>query len=497
MDIHVIPYPNKVRFDSGVYAFQNRAALVVQQEKDDTLPEAGYRLEIKTNGIRLFYACEKGAFYGRQTLEQLLDTCQSNQLPCCVIEDSPAYGHRGFMIDCVRHFFKVDDLKKMIAACARLKMNVFHWHLTDDQGWRIQIDKYPQLVEKGSVRPYSDFGRYQEPGEYSGFYTKAEIREIVAFCASLFIEVIPEIEMPGHASSLLAAIPELSCFGEAVAVKTRGGVYQDTMCIGNPKTGETLRCILDEVIELFPGDKIHLGGDEAPKDHWKKCPKCQAVMAQNHLNNEGALQCWFTNEMAGYLKSKGKKAIVWNDALKGGRLDPDIIIQYWIGDSDLPVVHVNGGGQMIMSDFYHYYLDYSYGQTPLDKTYQFDPIPKGVQSGRQKDMLGVESPIWTEYVPDLNKMAFQCFPRILAVAESGWTLPTQKSIERFQQCAKAYVPVLVRAGLTPAPEPYWNMDRLGRIKSLVGFWYHSMTWTDLKEFVKRLHEERKEEEQMK
>lgn len=492
MIISVIPYPNNVRFNSGCFMFSQKT-FPIKKETDISMDEEAYRLTVTPETVCITAASEKGFFYGEQTLEQMLDTARDNKIPCCEIDDAPAFKYRGFMIDCARHFFTVADLKKMIDACARLKMNVFHWHLTDDQGWRIELDCYKELTEKGASRPYSDFGRYNEPGEHTGYYTKQDIREVLAYCAERFITVIPEIEMPGHASSLLAAIPELSCFSEPVKVKTSGGVYEDTLCIGNPKTEEALQNILNEVIDLFPGEYIHLGGDEAPKFHWHACPKCQEVMKRKHLKNEGELQCWFTNRMAAYLSQKGKKAIVWNDALKGGHLHPDITVQHWLGDSDLSSRHVNAGGQLIVSEFFHYYMDYSYGQTPLNKTYSYEPLPAGIQPGRKKDILGVEAPIWTEYVSDINKMAFQCFPRMMAVAETGWTQSNKKDPSGFNERAKQFVPVLKGIGLKPADEKYWNMGLGNRVGSLLNFWYHATAWKEIEANIKRLHKERKEE----
>lgn len=491
MKLSVIPYPNHIALQSGVYRFENRQAVQPQELDDQTLGEEAYRLQVTAAGVSSYASGAQGFFYARQTLAQMLDTAQG-ELPCCVIEDAPRFGYRGFMLDCVRHFFPVSDLKKMIAACAKLKMNRFHWHLTDDQGWRLQIDRYPALTERASMRPYSDFGRYSEQEPHGGYYTKEQVREVLDFCKERFIEVIPEVEMPGHASAILSVMPELSCDGKQVAIKTRGGVFHDTVCIGNPQTKEVLCHILDEVIALFPGDTIHLGGDEAPKTHWKTCPKCQALMQKEHLANESELQCFFTNQMADYLKQHGKKAVVWNDALRGGRLHPDITVQYWIGDGDAPVQHVNRGGQMVMSNYYHYYLDYSYGQTPLAKTYRFEPVPEGLQPGRVKNVIGVEAPIWAEYVWDLNKMAFQCFPRMLAVAESGWTAPAQKDEEWFHQRARAFQPTLKQMGLIGAEERFWNMGHAGRIKNLADFWYHSITWNDAKAFVKQLRDQKKE-----
>lgn len=493
MKLPLIPYPNQVKILTGTVPVET--VKTAEIEIDSSLDRDEYKLVVDDNGASILAGGEEGVFYASQTLRQLREASKTGCLSCCEIFDKPKYKHRGFMIDCVRHFFPVEDLKKMIDACAGLKMNVFHWHLTDDQGWRIQIDRYPELTEKASKRPFSDFGRYYEPGEHGGWYSKEEVRDIVAFCKKRFIEVIPEIEMPGHTSAILSVMPEFSCNSDLVQVKTRGGVYKDTLCIGNQELYQVLQNILDEVVELFPGERFHIGGDEAPQSHWQKCEKCQQMMREKGLKNEGELQCFFTNKMAHYLKNKGKKTIVWNDALRGGKLNSDITVQYWIGDNDLPGQHVNNGGEMIMSSYFHYYLDYSYGQTPLNKTYEFEPVPSGIQSNRQCDMLGVEAPIWAEYVPDLKKMSYQCFPRMLAVAETGWTNQENKDVESFNERLFNVLPKFVKMGLPPAAQRLWNMKKLGRIRDALRFWYHAMTKKDFSEFVQHLREEKREEQQ--
>lgn len=311
----ILPKPRELQIGEGFYQGELQQ---VKQIGDDSLETEGYRLKIGAQAIEMRAKTQVGFYYAEQTLRQL-QRQNGGKLPLCEIVDAPVFAHRGFMLDCVRHFFPVTDLKRLIEAAARMKLNRFHWHLTDDQGWRIQIDAFPKLTQLASMRPCSNFGRYREAGPHGGFYTKEEIREIVAFCAERQITVIPEIEMPGHASALLSAYPEFSCDGKPVQVKTRGGVHADTLCAGKEETYAALESILTEVMELFPGKRIHLGGDEAPKDHWKACPLCQRKMRQEGLKSEVELQCWFTDRMADFLKSHGREAVVWNDALKGGR----------------------------------------------------------------------------------------------------------------------------------------------------------------------------------
>ena len=300
----ILPKPREIQVEEGFYQGGPER---MEQICDDSLETEGYRLKIGAQAIEMRAKTQAGFYYAEQTLRQL-QRQNGGKLPLCEIVDAPVFAHRGFMLDCVRHFFPVTDLKRLIEAAARMKLNRFHWHLTDDQGWRIEISAFPKLTELASMRPFSNFGRSMEYGPHGGYYTKSDIREIVAFCAERHITVIPEIEMPGHASALLSAYPEYSCDGKPVAVKTRGGVYADTLCAGKEETYAALEAILMEVMELFPGKQIHLGGDEAPKDHWKACPLCQRKMRQEGLKSEVELQCWFTDRMAAFLKSHGREA---------------------------------------------------------------------------------------------------------------------------------------------------------------------------------------------
>lgn len=342
------------------------------------------------------------------------------------------------------------------------------------------------------MRPFSNFGRSMEYGPHGGYYTKSDIREIVAFCAERHITVIPEIEMPGHASALLSAYPEYSCDGKPVAVKTRGGVYADTLCAGKEETYAALEAILMEVMELFPGKQIHLGGDEAPKDHWKACPLCQRKMRQEGLKSEVELQCWFTDRMAAFLKSHGREAVVWNDALKGGgRLSPEITLQYWVGGDDASTVaHANAGGAVIQSPNLSYYLDMCYGVIPLDRAYAY--VPYFPEQNRKESTIGVETPIWTEYMPDMKKVGYMAFPRMAAVAETGWCGTEGKDAQSFRHRVKRFLPLVSELGIEPAPEAVWNMKKSARIRDALNYWYHALTWADLMDFVSRLRQEKKE-----
>lgn len=484
----ILPRPRNIQIGKGFYQGDPER---VETVRDDAMEPEAYRLKIGAQAIELRAKTQAGFFYAEQTLRQLRRNC-GGALPLCEISDAPAFAHRGFMLDCVRHFFPVADLKRLIEAAARMKLNLFHWHLTDDQGWRIEISAFPKLTELASMRPFSNFGRSMEFGPHGGFYSKEDIREIVAFCAERQITVIPEIEMPGHASALLSAYPEYSCDGMPVQVKTRGGVYADTLCAGKEETYAMLETILTEVMELFPGKQIHLGGDEAPKEHWKACQRCQEKMRAEGLKSEVALQCWLTDRMAGFLKRHGREAVVWNDALKGGgRLSPDITLQYWVGGDDASTIaHANAGGAVIQSPTLYYYLDMCYGVIPLDRAYAY--VPYFPEQNRKEGTIGVEAPLWTEYMPDLKRVGYMAFPRMAAVAETGWCGTEGKDAQAFRRRLKQFLPLISELGFEPAPEAVWNMKKSARIRDALKYWYHALTWEDAKDFVNRLRQEKKE-----
>ncbi|MCC8023503.1 MAG: beta-N-acetylhexosaminidase [Clostridiales bacterium] len=445
-------------------------------------PES-YRLTITADAIELEAGTQQGLFYGKKTLEQMLHAHQ-RRLPCCTISDKPAFSHRGFMIDCARHFFPAADLKKMIEAAALFKFNVFHWHLTDDQGWRIQSEAFPALAEKGSVRRHSNFGKYKEPDLQTGYYTREEIRDVVAFCAARHIRVIPEVDVPGHVSSVLAAYPALSCDGHPVQVQVRGGIYKDVLCPGKEEVYEFLEQLFDELMELFPGDTIHIGGDETPKSAWKACPDCQYRMKAEGLADGNALQGYFSNRLIAHLADKGRRAVLWNDALQGGNLRPDAAIQFWMNHPEQTALHANRGGQVIASDFYHCYLDYPYGQTPLRKVYSYDPyLPGMTQTGRE-NVLGVEAPIWTEYVLTRDRLAYLGWPRLAAVAEVGWTDQEKRDYGSFEQRLIPRLPMQDELVLTPAPTAHWNPSPHLRDVDLAIFWNKAINRETLKQWIR-------------
>ena len=457
--IDVIPMPNKVEFLGGETVV-NAETLTVSV--DGSLGEEEYILTVDADGAKLSGGSEKAVFYGKQTLRQLGACC-----PCVRIEDKPAFPYRGFMLDTVRHIFTVEDIKKLVDAAASVKMNVMHWHLTDDQGFRIYSARRPDATLKGSVRKSSDFGRLKESGEYGGYFTPEEMREVVDYCAERYITVIPEFDVPGHTSALLHAYPQLSCRGEAVEVKTSQGIYDDILCAGKDETFEVVFDILSDILEIFPSKYIHIGGDEAPKTRWKECPHCQQRMKKEGLKDEEALQGWFTNQIVEFLKSKGRKAIVWNESLRSGVVDRSVTAQMWMDKKKHSVKFANEGGVMINSDFFHYYCDYPYSMTPLIKTYNYNPVDRKIKD--RKTVAGVEAPIWTEYINNFDYLCHMFFPRVTAVAETGWTNRENKDAADFQRRLGSYKKILDEIGITPAPEEDWNPSAFDRITKTVHF----------------------------
>lgn len=407
-------------------------------------PEA-YELVIDKNGIEISASAPAGFFYGAQTLRQLLpidfelkNTFEIVKLPCMIIKDSPRFEYRGYMLDCARHFFSINLIKKVLDLLALHKINRFHWHLTEDQGWRIEIKKYPKLVEIGSHRKESQtggrmlWGEKEYDGEpHSGYYTQDEIREVVAYAKSLFIEVIPEIDIPGHFTAALAAYPEYSCTGGPFEVGTKWGIYKDILCAGKESAYDFVQDILNEIIPLFPYRHIHIGGDEAPKDRWKKCPDCRKMMEKHGIKNEKLLQTFFTNRIVKFLKGRNCTVIGW-DEIATGDLDKDVIVQYWSPfGQDRAVTSMDDGRKCIFSPFKKFYLDYSYEFIPLRNTYEFDPYLKELTKDAKKMIIGVEAPLWTEYVDSEERLFWQTFPRLSAVSETGWTEAGLKSFDDF------------------------------------------------------------------
>lgn len=392
-------------------------------------PES-YTLDVLSDQITLKAKTEVGLFRGIQTLLQLFPVPDSNltadsyEIPCCKIVDYPRFGWRGLNLDCCRHFMTKDFVKRYIDLLAYYKFNVLHWHLTDDQGWRIEIKKYPKLTEVGARRKEVD------GTVYGGFYTQEDIKEIVAYAKSRFITIVPEIEMPGHCMASLAAYPENSCTGGPFEVGTQWGVYKDVYCAGKESTFTFLENILTEVMNLFPSKYIHVGGDEVLKDRWKVCPFCQQRIQTEGLKDEQELQSYFMKRIEKFVESRGREIIGWDEILEGG-LAPGAVVQSWRG-VDGAVQAAQAKHYTIVSPGDYTYMDRSVEDLSLDTVYSFDPIPEGLNPEEQKYVLGTEANMWTEQAPQ-ETIDGKLFPRLLALSEVCWTEPQIKNHDGFHR----------------------------------------------------------------
>lgn len=425
------------------------------------LGEEGYRLEVRPEAATLESASAAGVFHAIQTLRQMLPVEVESRapvsgvewtVPCAVIRDRPRFSWRGFMLDEGRHFHGPETVRLLLDLMALQKLNVFHWHLTEDQGWRIEIKKYPRLTDVGAQRrgTATGFGRKAHNGfPHGGFYTQEEIREIVAYAAERHITIVPEIEIPGHSLAALAAHPELSCTGGPFEVATHFGIFPDIYCAGKEATFGFLQDVLTEVLELFPSPVIHIGGDEAPKARWKKCPDCQRRIREEGLADEHALQVYVTNRIANWLASKGR-LMGWNQILEPG-LDPSAVVQYWLGSRRVLAQAVREGRQVVMSNYLDAYLDHSHSLMPLSRAYRYDPIPPGLSEAEAASVLGPEFPLWTEWVPNRARLDYQAFPRLLALAETGWTSKAKKDYAGFRRRVEKFLPRLDACGVRYAP----------------------------------------------
>lgn len=438
-----------------------------------------YKLEINEEGIFLEAGDERGFHYGAETIAQI---AASGQMPNVVIYDEPRFKHRGYMLDCSRHFFTIEEIKKILDLLSYLKFNIFHWHLTDDQGWRVEIARYPLLTKIGSKRCQTN----DDGIPVEGYYTKDEIREVVKYAKSKHIDVIPEIDIPGHFSAAIAAYPYLSCDSQPTDVKESFGIFADVLCAGKEDSYKFFKNVLKEVFELFPYEYIHLGGDEALRIQWLKCPYCQKTIQDNHLKNEEELQAFMMNIFSDFCKENGKKVINWNDGLYGDNVSDNITVHYWRtqkADIEASKKHANAGKDLIMSPFFHYYLDYPYGMTPLKKTFKFNPVPKWLND--ESKLIGIEAPLWAEYVKDFDKIIYQTFPRLLAVSERAWST-WHTDYKNFETRAKGVLEGLNKKyGYTFVTCKEANPKGIFRIKSLCKF-YKQMDLQKGKESLARI-----------
>lgn len=430
-----------------------------------------YAIEITGSGIIIGSGTEPGMFYGIQTLLQLIGLPATNNgqllIPQLYISDYPRFPYRGMHLDVCRHFFPVSFVKKYIDYLAAYKFNKFHWHLTDDQGWRIEIKKYPELTKVGAWRNGTIIGRYPGKGNdnkpYGGFYTQQEIKEVVEYAAARYIEVIPEIEMPGHSSAAIATYPWLSCFpekpteipakmisqksideqknGRVKLVQETWGVFDDVFCAGKDSTFAFLENVLDEVIALFPSKYLHIGGDESPKTHWKKCPACQQRIKDNKLKDEHELQSYFVQRIEKYVNSKGKTIIGWDEILEGG-LAPNAVVMSWRGEKG-GIEAAKQKHQVIMTPGNPVYFDHTQsknedsvtigGYNPIENVYAYDPIPKELTAAEGKYILGAQANMWAEYIEYPSKVEYMLFPRMTALSEVLWSPKEKRDWKDFER----------------------------------------------------------------
>ena len=423
-------------------------AIVLRRDTAAGIPPEGYRIDISARRAQLSAGDDAGLFYGLQTLLQLAD--ERGNLPCVSIEDHPRYRYRGLHLDVCRHFFPVRFIKHYLDWMASCKLNTFHWHLTDDQGWRIEIKRYPRLTEIGGYRTRTQIGGFHEDpityeqGRYGGYYTQDEIREVVAYAAERHIAVIPEIEMPGHATAALAAYPELACGHGPKSFETSGrwGVLDDVFCPGKEQTFEFLEGVLDEVLELFPSKLIHIGGDECPRVRWKECPDCRARMEDEGIEDEAGLQTYLTLRIGRHLEAKGRRLIGWDESLDG-ELAPGAVVMSWRGTRG-GIAAARRRHEVIMTPSTYLYFDQkatdSYDEPvslsssllPLEKIYGYDP-DEGIAPEDRRYLLGVQANLWTEFIRTEGRASFQLLPRIYALAEIAWSPVERKSWREFSE----------------------------------------------------------------
>lgn len=443
---------------------------------DPSLAPEGYRMRIAPDGIEICGGSAAGAFYAVQTLRQLLPLAAQDggvsravEIASVTIEDAPVLRYRGMMLDVCRHFFTVEEVERALELMAMHKLNVFHWHLTDDQGWRIEIGRYPELTRIGSVRRRTLIGkdpggeydascRYDET-PYGGYYTQDDIRRVVEYAARRFITVIPEIEFPGHAVAALAAYPWLGCTGEQYEVRQTWDIDDRVFCIGRETTFEFIEGVLDEVLALFPSEYIHIGGDECPDKMWERCPCCRRRMREEHLTCPRQLQGYATARIERYLLERGRKLIGWDEILDGG-VTPTAAVMSWRG-TEGGVRAARQGNEVIMAPTTCCYLDYYQttetageplawgGYIPLSKAYGLNPHA-GLTPDQQRYVLGVQANLWTEYIPTFAQAQYMLLPRLSAICEVGWSLD-RKNYDRYLQRLERLKGIYDACGFEYAP----------------------------------------------
>ena len=443
-----------------------KGGIVLQLGLANDNPEA-YQLKVDASQVVISSPSEAGVFYGIQTLRKAVDVAEGSnvELPAVEINDQPRFGYRGMMLDVGRHFFSMDEIKTYIDMMALHNINRFHWHLSEDQGWRIEIKKYPKLTEIGSMRKETvighNSGKY-DGKPYGGFYTQEQAKEIVAYAAERYITVIPEIDLPGHMQAALPAYPELGCTGGPYEVWTQWGVSDNVLCAGNDQTIQFIKDVLAEIVEIFPSEYIHVGGDECPKVKWSTCPKCQArikalgLKSDNKHTKEERLQSYVIHEAEEFLNSKGRKMIGWDETLEGG-LAPNATVMSWRGEAG-GIEAAKQHHDVVMTPNTYLYFDYYQskdtetepmaigGYLPIERVYSYEPMPKSLSPEEQKYIVGVQANLWTEYIPDFKQVQYMVLPRMAALCESQWCAPEKKNYEAFLQRVSRLIDIYAKNG---------------------------------------------------
>lgn len=464
----------------GVQATKGKAksviSLVIDAKAKDINNTEGYAINITNKGIVVRGKTAAGVFYGCQTLRKTMPALKNAdgtaviEMPAVAITDEPRFEYRGMHLDCSRHFYKASFVKQYIDMIALHNMNRFHWHLTDDQGWRFAVDKYPKLATIASQRNGTMLGRCPnviDHTPYGGYYTDEEIKDIIKYAADRYITIIPEVDMPGHMMAVLAAYPELGCTGGPYETAMRWGIFEDILCAGNPKSYEFLEAVLDKVCDLFPSRYIHIGGDEAPRTRWEKCPKCQAIIAKEGIvakdghSKEALLQGYLTHKVQAYLEAKGRRIIGW-DELLGCDVDTTATIMSWRG-SEPGAKGAKLGHDVIMTPMPHCYFDFYQTKDirnepvaignflDVAKVYAMQPVADGLSPEAAKHIIGVQANVWTEYITCPEYVEYMILPRMAALAEVQWMPESQKNFDAFKKRITSFRSIYDHYGWTVAP----------------------------------------------
>ncbi|MDR1716231.1 MAG: beta-N-acetylhexosaminidase [Prevotella sp.] len=500
----VIPQPQQIAYEPGVFKFakqvtlaypqefageaslleewlgedfrftfktqENNADIILVQDSVHTNNKEAYILDIGKKRITLTANTSAGIVHGIQTLRQIIKPENDKYIAQTgKITDYPAFSWRAFMLDEGRYFKGKEVVFGLLDEMSRLKMNTFHWHLTNDQGWRIEIKKYPKLTEIGAFRDSSEinhFGSEVFDGKpHGGFYTQEEIREVVKYAAERHINIVPEISMPGHASAAIASYPWLGASGKQIKVPGRFGVHYDNFNIADPQVLQFLEDVIDEVIALFPGPVFHIGGDEVRYDQWKSSSSIQTYMKKHGLKTPAELQVYFTNNISNILAAKNRRMMGWNeitgqnlhdyqskeDAHNEQKLNKDAIVHFWKGDPKLITETLENGYDIVNSYHEYTYIDYSYESIPLDKAYNFNPVPENLKPQYRPQVLGLGCQMWGEFIPTVESMNKKVYPRIAAYAETGWTAPEQKDYNRFLRSLDYFLDIWKAKGIEYGP----------------------------------------------